>query len=178
MAWTAPITWTDGAVLTAAQMNQQVRDNLLQTFPAKATTPGQYAVATGANAITMRAGEGQLVDSLHSVTSTSYAGGAGPSVTKTVTQGALVGIYSYIDNTASNHAAFMTFEVTGAHTLAALDHRAIAMSNGATIAAAAQLGAVYYLDGFTAGSCQFVARYRVSGGTGRFDHKRLWVMPY
>jgi len=28
MGWTAPITWSDGSILYAAQLNQQVRDNL------------------------------------------------------------------------------------------------------------------------------------------------------
>lgn len=28
MAWTAPKTWTDGSVLTAAELNEQLRDNL------------------------------------------------------------------------------------------------------------------------------------------------------
>lgn len=30
MAWTAPSTWVSGAILTAAQLNQQVRDNMLE----------------------------------------------------------------------------------------------------------------------------------------------------
>ncbi len=29
MAWTAPSTWVAAAVLTAAQLNEQIRDNLL-----------------------------------------------------------------------------------------------------------------------------------------------------
>lgn len=33
MAYTAPSTWVAGNVLTAAQLNQQLRDNLLAAFP-------------------------------------------------------------------------------------------------------------------------------------------------
>lgn len=33
MAYSAPSTWVAGAVLTAAQLNQQLRDNLLAAFP-------------------------------------------------------------------------------------------------------------------------------------------------
>lgn len=33
MAWTAPATWTAGQVLTAAQLNTQVRDNLVEFAP-------------------------------------------------------------------------------------------------------------------------------------------------
>ena len=34
MAWTAPMTAVSGSVLTAAQWNTNVRDNLLETAPA------------------------------------------------------------------------------------------------------------------------------------------------
>lgn len=51
MAWTAPATFTTGQVITAADMNAQVRDNLLETAPAKATTKGDSFWATAANAI-------------------------------------------------------------------------------------------------------------------------------
>lgn len=33
MAWSTPSTWTAGAVLTAAQLNAQLRDNLNAAFP-------------------------------------------------------------------------------------------------------------------------------------------------
>jgi len=33
MSWTAPVTWTSGEVLTAADMNQQLRDNMNAAFP-------------------------------------------------------------------------------------------------------------------------------------------------
>lgn len=29
MAWTAPRTWVDGEVLTAGQLKEQIRDNML-----------------------------------------------------------------------------------------------------------------------------------------------------
>jgi hypothetical protein len=33
MAWTAPSTWVSGAILTAAQLNQQLRDNMNELAP-------------------------------------------------------------------------------------------------------------------------------------------------
>ena len=54
MAWTAPMTAVANAVFTAAQFNTHVRDNLLETAPAKATTTGGYFVATGTNTIVQR----------------------------------------------------------------------------------------------------------------------------
>lgn len=51
MAWTSPRTWVAGETVTAALMNTHVRDNLLETTPAKVTTQGDIVYATGANAI-------------------------------------------------------------------------------------------------------------------------------
>lgn len=51
MAWTAPRTWTTSETVTAAIMNAHVRDNLLETGPAKVTTAGDLLYATGANAL-------------------------------------------------------------------------------------------------------------------------------
>lgn len=52
MAWTAPRTWVTSEVVTATMMNAHVRDNLLETAPAKASAKGDLFAATGANAIT------------------------------------------------------------------------------------------------------------------------------
>lgn len=51
MSWTAPRTWVTAEVVTAAMMNIHVRDNLLETAPAKVTTAGDILYATAANAI-------------------------------------------------------------------------------------------------------------------------------
>jgi hypothetical protein len=47
MAWTAPSTWVSGAILTAAQLNEQLRDNLLANGPGrvKATRSAALALA-------------------------------------------------------------------------------------------------------------------------------------
>lgn len=51
MSWVAPRTWVVGEVLTAALLNTHLRDNLLETAPAKATTAGDVFYATAAGAI-------------------------------------------------------------------------------------------------------------------------------
>lgn len=51
MAWTAPRTWVATEVVTASIMNTHVRDNLLETGPAKVTAAGQSLFSTGANAL-------------------------------------------------------------------------------------------------------------------------------
>ena len=50
MAWTAPRTWVTAEIVTAGNMNTHVRDNFLETGPAKVTTAGDIVYAIGANA--------------------------------------------------------------------------------------------------------------------------------
>jgi hypothetical protein len=51
VSWTAPQTFVTGTILTASALNTNLRDNLLETAPAKVTTAGDLVVGTGANAI-------------------------------------------------------------------------------------------------------------------------------
>ncbi len=51
MAWVAPRTWVTAEVVSASLLNTHVRDNLLETAPAKAAAAGDLVYATGANAI-------------------------------------------------------------------------------------------------------------------------------
>jgi hypothetical protein len=51
MAWTAPQTWTAAQVVDESDLNTHLRDNLLETAPAKASTAGFIIRVTGANAI-------------------------------------------------------------------------------------------------------------------------------
>lgn len=55
MTWTSPATWAAGAVLTAAQLNQQVRDNLLAL-----TTYGSYTPTWTAATLNPVIGNGSL----------------------------------------------------------------------------------------------------------------------
>lgn len=54
MAWTVPMTWLPETFITAADLNRQIRDNLLETEAAKATTAGQLLVSSGSNSVAMR----------------------------------------------------------------------------------------------------------------------------
>lgn len=78
MAWTAPSTWVAGATLTAAQLNAQLRDNLLAVTPAGslvayagAAAPSGWLMCDGA-AISRT-----TYASLFAVTSTTYGVGNG-----------------------------------------------------------------------------------------------------
>jgi len=58
MTWSSPLTFTAGAVLTAAQLNTYVSDNLAETCPATATTAGDLVYADAANSMGNRLGIG------------------------------------------------------------------------------------------------------------------------
>jgi hypothetical protein len=47
MAWTAPATWGASNVLTAAQLNTQLRDNLLAGFPDAVTSASWTPIIVG-----------------------------------------------------------------------------------------------------------------------------------
>lgn len=83
MAWTVPMTFVDGAVLTASQMNTHLRDNLMETMPAKCTQASQYFVGAGANRIIARKAAKNTVNTQETTDSSSYTDLAtiGPSVT-------------------------------------------------------------------------------------------------
>ncbi|MFQ6030287.1 MAG: hypothetical protein ACE5Q6_22665, partial [Dehalococcoidia bacterium] len=51
MPWHTPITWTAGQIVDKTDLDEQVRDNLNETAPAKVTTKGDIVAGTGANAI-------------------------------------------------------------------------------------------------------------------------------
>lgn len=52
MAWTTPISWDFGLLADQTHFNAHVRDNLLETSPAKLTTKGDLMVTTAANTVT------------------------------------------------------------------------------------------------------------------------------
>lgn len=61
MAWTAARTWVAGETVSASIMNTHVRDNLLETVPAKATAAGQIPYSTGGSAIAMLQGSAYAI---------------------------------------------------------------------------------------------------------------------
>jgi hypothetical protein len=70
LAWTAPLTWASGRIVTAADLNTYLRDNQLQTAGAIFSAQGDILYATGANAPARLA---------KSTTSTQYLANTGTS---------------------------------------------------------------------------------------------------
>lgn len=182
MAWTAPATWVPNQAPTAAQLNAQIRDNLLETMPAKASdVSGNYFVAsTIMNQIVERSGARSYVAALENTASTSYTNLTTPGPAVTVTTGVnALAIFACEcrNNLDSNTAtARMTIDATGASSIPGTDTRSICNATPEQGVMAAW-HAVWY-DDLTPGVNTFTAKYRVSSGEGRWANRRLYVLPY
>lgn len=176
MAWNTPITWVANTILTAAQLNAQVRDNMNVTAAAVATTAGRLITTTGANALAERAILDDIIETSETTTSTTYTDLAtpGPSVTMTTGAKALVFINASVDNDTANEVSFASFAVSGDTTSAAIDGRAVFQE---MVAGNNNIRAgVTNLIALTPGSNTFTMQYRVSGGTGMFVRRRIQVL--
>jgi len=173
MSWTAPRTWAAGELVTAALMNTHVRDNELETAPAKATTEGGIFAATGANAIAERVWVTDFVAATETTVSATYTDltTPGPAVTVTTGTKAIVFIGGELYSTTGSTLATMSFAVSGATTVAASGSWAF----GARMPAAGEIRVLgsrvtsFGMGGtngaLTAGSNTFTAKYANSGGT-------------
>lgn len=180
MTWTAPITFVAGVPLAAAQLNA-MQANLLETAVAKATASGRYMVTAGANSLVERWVSRNTTDVVGTTTSTSYttsltSGGSGSQVIKDTGAQAVIGIYSYVRNSTAGQSAYSSYRIDGATTRNAVDADAVmAVGDGSTAIAAS---AWHLAISLTPGSNTFSQTYRVTGGTGTFDNRRLTIMPF
>ncbi len=175
MAWTAPFTAVASTVLTAAQLNTNLRDNLNQTGPALVSAAGQILVSTAANAMAARTPAETVVATQETTTSTTYADltTPGPAVTATTGTKALVAIYCSASNSGAA-AALMSYGVTGASTIPPSNDPE---SIGVAGTQGSRQSGIFLKTGLTAGSNTFTAKYRVGAGTGTYLDRRLLVIP-
>jgi hypothetical protein len=181
VAWSAPMTAVNGSPFTAAQFNQYVRDNLLETVPAKITGAGQYPVGTAANTIAVRSVSSSTVATQQSTTNmTSYGDLAtvGPTVTVTTGTSALVYVTCQVADTSLGRADFVDFAITGASSRTAIDDTAARFEQDTN--EFQRYTAVTHVTGLTAGSNIFTMKYKVasaSTSTANFMHRHLIVYP-
>jgi hypothetical protein len=110
---------------------------------------------------------------LQTTTSTSYTdlATAGPAVTVTTGTKALVMINAQIYGGAGQ-LQYMSFAISGATTVAATDNFSMANEGALTLSA----GVTFLVTGLTAGSNTFTAKYRVTGGSGVYELRRITVV--
>lgn len=169
-----------GSVFTAAQFNTSVRDNLNETAVAKATTAGTYFVGDGPNSLVERGLMSDIVETSEGTASTVYTDLAttGPTVSVDTGGGALIIVTADIVNNTAGQSGRMTFEVSGASTIAASDARALRVTTPTTVVATNIRASVVTSLALTGGNNTFTAKYRASGGTATFANRRITVMPF
>lgn len=176
MAYSTPLTAVANTALTAAQWNASVRDNILETAPAKATTSGRLIVTTGANGIAERRVAAATVATGETTTSVTYVAlaTAGPTVSSVVTGTlAIVSVTSQVNNTTDGASARHGFDVSGSTTIAANDPQS-ALLQATSSRDCSQTRTM--LVTLTAGTNTFTSKYRVSSGTGRWQDRDLLVI--
>lgn len=180
MAWTAPQTWIPGLV-HADELNEQLRDNMLQQAAAVASgaNPNRLLTASDAGQIEIRdwkEAEAQTDGTAETTTSTSYTDLAttGPSVTLTTGTKVVVWITAQLTNATVNAVAWASFGVTGATTSAASDGRAIV--HQPAVAGRYLRTTVCTLLDVTAGSNTFTMKYKATSGTCRATRRAIMVV--
>lgn len=175
MTWTAPMTWVDGNALTAAQMNTYVRDNSLETAPAKATAIGHLFVTTGANGIRESIPTLAIIATSETTTSTSYTDLAspGPEVEPITGQRALVFLTSRCVNSGAGGRCAISYDVNGS---GSSDGSAWISESG--LANGMYRGTCFDVaTSLTGGQNMFTMKYRVTANTGTFVNRILYVIP-
>ncbi len=179
MAWSTPLTAVSNATLTAAQWNASVRDNLLETAVAKATTAGSFVVVSGANTLAERPCQSDTVTTSETTTSTSFVDltTIGPRVTATTGDKALMLMAVQVANNGNGQASIAAWAVSGATSVAPDDDKSINIDQTGTDANQDMRAAdVRRLTGLTPGSNVVTIQYRVTGGTGTFRRRHLIVI--
>lgn len=172
------MTATANTAFTAAQFNTYVRDNLLETAPAKASSSGTYFVGSGVNSITERTVGLDFELASQTTTSGSFTDLAtiGPDITVTTGTRAIVCLTAQIANNTVGGSCLVGVDISGAHTEAPSDPNALQLDSAiANQELSASHITMYTL---TAGSNTFRMKYRVSTGTGTFARRKIVVIPY
>lgn len=158
MSYVAPRTWVTGEIVSAAQLNQDIRDNI-DDLHRRTTAPGASVAANESTA------------SLTYVNLTT----TGPAVTATVGGSGLllVAVKCRLYGSALAVEPTMGFDVSGASTITNSDDHAVSTST----TTGANVGATRLLN-LAAGSNTCTAKYKVgSAGTGNFLARHIAAVP-
>lgn len=179
MAWTAPKTFADGNALTADDLNIYLRDNLMETMTAKATTQGAMFFSTDVNTWTERYPNYQRVNTTLSTTSATYVDLGGPEVDVVTGTDAWVLMTCQIGNTTANSATYVSYNVNGASSIASAYSQGIRLDGYVASTGDNYIGCMMFdlRSDLTPGLNTFKMTYRVDAGTGVFSYSNLAVIP-
>lgn len=178
MVWTAPMTATPNTAFTAAQFNTHIRDNLLETAPAKATAVGSLFAVSATNQIQQRTPTGSTVGTTQTTTSTTYTDltTVGPSVSVQTGVSAVVFLSAQMSNSTAAASSLMSYAVSGATVIAAVDDTSI-LTVSTAANAPSRSGVIQLQTGLNPGVNVFTAKYRAASNTGSYKYRHLAVIP-
>lgn len=181
MVWISPITFADGSVLTAAQLNTFLRDDMLETDIGRAASSGAYFVTKSANLIEPRFLQNANVGAFESTQSTEYTDLAtvGPSVTLTTGSNAIVFLSARMKNNTANAAVNAHFAVSGATSIEPRTSvPGVLHTDGLAADSAVKYATYTHLDSLNPGENTFTMKYRVGSWTGEFGYRQIAVFPF
>jgi hypothetical protein len=179
MAWTAPLTATDGVEFTSSQYNIYIRDNMLEMAVAKATAGTQYFSSTGTNKIAAYMAKTATVATSQGTTSEEYTNlsTTGPSVTVDHGKTALVFWQAQMSNSSANIHCSASFGASGTSHVSPSDSYRL-VSDGIGANETSQYSAVRLVGKLTPGTSTFTMKYRRgSSGTATFANRTIAVFP-
>ncbi|OII61224.1 hypothetical protein BJP40_06770 [Streptomyces sp. CC53] len=182
MAWTAPTTFVDGQVLTAAQLNTYLRDNLMATETAVARTPGSFLVARALSQIVERKPVISRVAAAETTESFQFTdlNTPGPQVTVETGPSAIVFLYCGSNSDTPGIASTMAYEIEGRNrvTTGSVPTGAVEFRTSGGAGFTRHGGAVSMMNDLTPGENTFTAKYKTSGsGTSTFRDRVMIVFP-
>lgn len=180
MAWNAPITWTPNQTVFASTLNEQLRDNMLETMPARVSGANQYLTITVDGLVRPREIKADTVLASETRTSTSFGNLAthGPAVTLTTDSNVIVIISAaQAQETTAWGEVITSHEVTGATSVPPNDLFSITINE--TTSNTIQASHVMTHDALNPGTHTFTMRYRVgtAGNVGRWTNREILVIP-
>lgn len=156
-----------------------MRDNMVETEPAKATAVSRTMVTSAPNTIAERVPTHALLSASQTTTSTTMTDltTVGPVVGPLTTGPfAIFMVSAFISNTTALAGGYMGCAVSGATTLAADTTRALRIISGAASENAKQ--AYIGMVSLNAGANTFTAKYaQIGAGTAAFSTRELVVFP-
>jgi hypothetical protein len=170
------MTFVPNSVLTAAQLNTFIRDNVTETMAGTATTAGRYFVTTATNTIAEAIPTFDYIVAQETSTSTDWVDltTIGPTVSVTTQTRALV-MLSCGMQIATSGAAWMGYRISGATSVDERNNMALMTQRNVLV----RNGAFFLEENLTPGINTFSARYRTTGGnTGTWVNRRLSIMPF
>lgn len=181
MTWTAPKTWVANTTLTAAELNSQIRDNLLHQAPPIVSGDHGYVMSSGEHELSFRQPKRNVMQDSGQTSSTSYTdltdASVGPSVTCTTgTQCLVIFGCTMKQETLAGNSTFASVAVSGATTISASTGWALRLQTSVEH----KIGASQFVffNTLNQGSNTFTMKYAVGGGLGTFLRRRIFAMPF